>query len=235
MQTIGEGFIEALKLLIGLDKETYEIICLSVVISLTSTTLSAAIGIPLGIVAGVKTFRFKRQFARLLYTCMSLPPVVIGLIVAILLSRSGPLGKWQLIFTPAAMVIAQMLLITPIIAGILFNGAKQRGRQIRDYGKTMGAGRMEILLLLISEMRTTLLVAVVSGFGRAISEVGAVMIVGGNIKHHTRVMTTYIAMNNSMGNYASAIAMGVVLLLISFSVNAFLYRFVEGDNDASQD
>lgn len=232
MQTIGDGLIEALKLLISFDPEVYEIICLSLGLSLTSTTLSACLGIPMGLVLGVKTYRFKPQVSRLLYTCMSLPPVVVGLIVAILLSRSGPLGTWQLMFTPTAMVIAQMLLVTPIIAGILFNNAKQHGRQIKDFGKTMGAGRLDILWLLIREMRTSILVAVVTGFGRAISEVGAVMIVGGNIKHHTRVMTTYIAMNNSMGNYASAIAMGMVLLMISFIVNAFLYRFIEEEPNA---
>lgn len=232
MQTIGDGLLEALKLLISFDPEVYEIICLSLGLSLTSTTLSACLGIPMGLVLGVKEYRFKPQVSRLLYTCMSLPPVVVGLIVAILLSRSGPLGTWQLMFTPTAMVIAQMLLVTPIISGILFNNAKQHGRQIKDFGKTMGAGRLDILWLLIREMRTSILVAVVTGFGRAISEVGAVMIVGGNIKHHTRVMTTYIAMNNSMGNYASAIAMGMVLLMISFIVNAFLYRFIEEEPNA---
>ncbi len=232
MQTIAEGLIEALKLLISFDPEVYEIIFLSLGLSLTSTCLSACIGIPLGLILGVKDYRFKPQVSRVLYTCMSLPPVVVGLLVAIFLSRSGPFGSWQLMFTPGAMVIAQMFLVTPIIAGILFNNAKQHGKEIKDFGKTMGAGPIDLLMLLIKEMRTALLVAVVTGFGRAISEVGAVMIVGGNIKHHTRVMTTYIAMNNSMGNYASAIAMGLVLLLISFVVNAFLYRFIEGETHA---
>lgn len=232
MQTIAEGLIEALKLLISFDPEVYDIILLSLGLSLTSTCLSACIGIPMGLILGVKDYSFKPQVSRVLYTCMSLPPVVVGLVVAIFLSRSGPFGSWQLMFTPGAMVIAQMLLVTPIIAGILFNNAKQHGKEIKDFGKTMGAGPIDLLMLLIKEMRTTLLVAVVTGFGRAISEVGAVMIVGGNIKHHTRVMTTYIAMNNSMGNYASAIAMGLVLLLISFVVNAFLYRFIEGETHA---
>lgn len=233
MQAITEGLMEALKLLISFDPEVYEIIILSLGLSLTSTTLSACLGIPLGLVLGVKEYRCKPQVSRLLYTCMSLPPVVIGLVVAIFLSRSGPLGSFQLMFTPKAMVIAQMILITPIIAGILFNNAKAHGKAIKDFGKTMGAGPVDLLFLLIKEMRTALLVAVVTGFGRAISEVGAVMIVGGNIKHHTRVMTTYIAMNNSMGNYASAIAMGLVLLLISFVVNGFLYRFIEGETHAN--
>ena len=229
MQAIFEGLMEALKLLISFDPDVYEIIILSLGLSVTSTTLSALIGIPIGLFLGVETYRFKPQVSRILYTCMSLPPVVVGLIVAIFLSRSGPLGSLQLMFTPGAMVIAQMLLITPIIAGILFNNAKAHGKEIKDFGRTMGAGPIEILALMVKEMRTALLVAVVTGFGRAVSEVGAVMIVGGNIKHHTRVMTTYIAMNNSMGNYASAIAMGLVLLLISFVVNGFLYRFIEGE------
>lgn len=233
MQAIFEGLMEALKLLISFDPEVYEIIILSLGLSVTSTTLSALIGIPIGLFLGVETYRFKPQVSRILYTCMSLPPVVVGLIVAIFLSRSGPLGSLQLMFTPGAMVIAQMLLITPIIAGIMFNNAKSHGKEIKDFGRTMGAGPIEILALMVKEMRTALLVAVVTGFGRAVSEVGAVMIVGGNIKHHTRVMTTYIAMNNSMGNYASAIAMGLVLLFISFVVNGFLYRFIEGEGHES--
>jgi len=122
-----------------------------------------------------------------------------------------------------------MILITPIILGITYNDAKQYGPAISQIGITLGASKFQTLKLLITEMRITLLIALVTGFGRAISEVGAVMIVGGNIKGHTRVMTTYIAMNNSMGNYAMAISMGIVLLLISFIVNTVLYRYVAGE------
>ena len=229
MELLREGLKEALLLLIRFDKEVYSIIGLSIGLSFTSTVFSAFIGIPLGLYLGVKPFKFKKAFTRTIYTMMSLPPVVIGLLVALFLSRSGPLGTLGLLFTPTAMVIAQMILITPIILGITYNDAKQHGPAISQIGITLGASKFQTLKLLITEMRITLLIALVTGFGRAISEVGAVMIVGGNIKGHTRVMTTYIAMNNSMGNYAMAISMGIVLLLISFIVNTVLYRYVAGE------
>ncbi|HAS73092.1 MAG TPA: tungstate transporter permease [Clostridiales bacterium UBA8960] len=223
-----ESFKGAIKLLIGFDTEVYGIIFLSIGLSLTSTFLSSLVGIPLGLVLGIKDFKFKKSFTRLLYTLMSLPPVVIGLVVAMMLSRNGPFGPFELIFTPAAMVIAQTVLITPIITGIVFNQAKDNGQSVREIGLTLGANRIQLIWLLMRELKITLLIAIVSGFGRAVSEVGAVMIVGGNIKGHTRVMTTYIAMNNSMGNYNAAIAMGIVLLLIAFSVNSVLYRYMDG-------
>lgn len=229
MEFILEGFREALKLLYTFDREVYAIIGLSIILSFASTFFSAIIGVPLGIYLGIKHFKFKHAFTRWIYTMMSLPPVVIGLLVAIFISRSGPLGSLKLLFTPTAMVIAQMILITPIILGIVYNNARDRGSAIRQIALTLGANRLQTLQLLIKEMRITILIALVTGFGRAISEVGAVMIVGGNIKGHTRVMTTYIAMNNSMGNYGMAIAMGIVLLGISFIVNSVLYHYVMGD------
>lgn len=229
MDLLKEGLKEALLLLLRFDREVYSIIGLSIGLSFTSTIFSAIIGIPMGLYLGIKPFRFKKTFTRTIYTMMSLPPVVIGLLVALFLSRSGPLGTLGLLFTPTAMVIAQMILITPIILGITYNDAKQHGPAISQIGITLGASKYQTLKLLITEMRITLLIALVTGFGRAISEVGAVMIVGGNIKGHTRVMTTYIAMNNSMGNYAMAISMGIVLLLISFIVNTVLYRYVAGE------
>lgn len=233
MNSFGEGFAEALRLLISLDGEIYEIIGLSLMLSISATTLSSLMGVPLGLCLGLKKFRFKRSLSRILYTLMSLPPVVVGLAVAILLSRNGPLGSYGLIFTPMAMVIAQVLLITPIITGIVFNHAKRHGPEINEMGLTLGGSWIDRLLLLVSEMRITILIAIITGFGRSISEVGAVMIVGGNIKHHTRVMTTFIAMNNNMGNYAAAIAMGIVLLFLSFVVNAILYHFIDGDSNES--
>lgn len=230
MNSFGQGFIEALKLLISFDSEIYEIIGLSMALSIVATTISSCIGVPLGLFLGLKSFRFKAVFSQILYTLMSLPPVVVGLGVAILLSRTGPFGKYGLIFTPAAMVIAQVILISPIIMGIVFNHTKVYGNRVKDIGRTLGADRWQLLKLLIVELKITILIAIVTGFGRSISEVGAVMIVGGNIKFHTRVMTTFIAMNNNMGNYAAAIAMGLVLLAISFTINAILYHFIDGES-----
>lgn len=229
MDIFVDGFRDAFKLLIGFDQEVYEIIILSIGLSIASTICSAIFGIPLGLILGIKNFKSKRLLTRLLYTLMSLPPVVIGLAVVLFLSRSGPLGSLGLIFTPGAMIIAQTILITPIITGIVFNQAKDKGLAVMQIGQTLGSGRVDLLWLLIKELKITILIAIVTGFGRAVSEVGAVMIVGGNIKGHTRVMTTYIAMNNSMGNYATAIAMGIVLLFISFTVNSVLYRYMDGE------
>ena len=229
MGYIYDGLNEALKLLISLDKEVYSIIFLSIYVSLASTLLSTIISIPIGFTLGLKNFKGKKVFTRFINTFMSLPPVVVGLIVAVVISRRGPLGDLKLLFTPAAMIIAQTLLVTPIITGILFNNSKERGKIIKEVSKTLGGNRWDTLLLLVKEMRIDILVAIVTGFGRAISEVGAVMIVGGNIKGHTRVMTTFIAMNHSMGNYSVSIAMGIVLLAISFITNSILYHYMIGE------
>jgi len=226
---IAEGFKEAIGLLIGFDKEVYGIITLSLIVSTTATVVAALICVPLGIHLGIKDFKGKKAFSRILYTFMSIPSVVVGLVVAIVLSRRGPLGKFDLLYTPKAMVIAQTLLVTPLILGLTYSLSKNRGKEIEKIGKTLGADKMDIIILTIKELKLDLIVNVVTGFSRAISEVGAVMIVGGNIKHHTRVMTTFIAMNNSMGNYATSIAMGIVLLGISFVVNSIIYGRITGD------
>lgn len=229
MGYIMDGLKEAFNLLLSFDREIYAIILLSIFVSFTSTIISSLIGTPIGLFLALKKFRFKKVVTRFLYTFMSLPPVVVGLVVAIIISRRGPLGHLGLLFTPTAMIIAQILLITPIITGIIFNNAKEHGYEIKQICVTLGGNRWDLLILLIKEMRINILIAVVTGFGRAISEVGAVMLVGGNILGHTRVMTTFIAMNNSMGNYSTSIAMGIVLLIISFIVNSILYKYVIGD------
>jgi tungstate transport system permease protein len=229
MEHIINGFKEAINLLISFDQEICSIILLSIWVSFLATFLAALIGVPLGFFLGYKDFRFKGTVARIIYTLMGLPPVVVGLIVAIILSRKGPLGSLGLIFTPTAMIIAQIMLVTPIITGIIFNNSKERSPQIREICLTLGGKRWDLFWLFIKEMRHYILIALVSGFGRAISEVGAVMIVGGNIKGHTRVMTTFITMNNNMGNYATSIAMALVLLTISFICNSILYSKIDGD------
>jgi tungstate transport system permease protein len=158
---------------------------------------------------------------------MSLPPVIAGLVIFLLIMRKGPLGSLGLSFTPAAMIIAQVLLVTPIITGLTYNIVKEKAPKIKALAKTLGANRGEAMKLLIFELRVGILAAIVSGLGRAISEVGAVMLVGGNIVGRTRVMTTYIAQLQRMGNYERAIAVAIVLLLISFTLNAILYNIQE--------
>lgn len=221
---IADGFVQAFHLLASFDPEVYGVIGLSLVVSTLSALISGFFGTVIGIYTGLKPFRGKRLYARILYTMMGLPPVVVGLLVALVLSRRGPFGSLELIFTPTAMVIAQVILVTPIVTGIVYNVAVKRGREVYELGKTLGGGPLDLLKLFTKELKVELLAAYVTGFGRAVSEVGAVMIVGGNIKGHTRVMTTYIAMNNSMGNYAQSIAMAIVLLTLSFLANAFVYH-----------
>ncbi|MCM1992543.1 ABC transporter permease [Oceanirhabdus seepicola] len=225
MEYIITGIKEAFDLLLSFDGETYKIIFLSIYVSFFSTIISSLIAVPIGLVFATKEFRLKKLWTRILYTLMGIPPVVVGLIVSLFLSRRGPLGELQLMFTPTAMIIAQSILVIPIITGIIFNNFKEKAGEIINVSKTLGAGKFYTFILLINEMRVYVLIALVTGFGRAISEVGAVMIVGGNIKGHTRVMTSFIAMNNSMGNYSQSIAMGFVLLTLSFVTNSMLYMF----------
>ncbi len=223
------GLKGAVELLLSFDQEVYRVILLSLYVSLTSTLISTIFAIPIGIGLGVSNFPFKKVIVRILYTSMSLPPVVVGLVVFLLISRKGPLGFLEVNYTPTAMIIAQVCLVVPIITGIVYNGTKEKGEIVRRLGKTLGANRYQTLILLIKELRVHLFAAIVTGYGRAISEVGAVMIVGGNIKGHTRVMTTTIAMLQNMGEYDMAIAMGIALLLLSFIINSVLYYFQQGE------
>lgn len=225
MDYILEGFKEAGRLLIGFDREVYNIVFLSLFVSTTSTIIASLIFIPLGIYLGIKNFKGKKLFSRLLYTSMSTPSVIVGLVVAIILSRRGPFGFLDLIYTPKAMIIAQTLLVTPLILGLSYSLSKNRGKTIEKVGTTLGARRFDVIILIIRELKIDLLVNIVTAFSRAISEVGAVMIVGGNIKGHTRVITTTISMMNSMGDYPMAIALGIVLLIISFGINSLIYSY----------
>jgi tungstate transport system permease protein len=224
MDYIIQGFGEAFRLLLSFDKEIYGIIFLTLYVTITSTFIATLIGVPLGILTGIKNFRFKKTLVRFLYTFMSMPPVIAGLFVYLMLARRGPLGQLELLFTPTAMIIAQVSLVAPIIMGITYNSTREKGERIKQVAHTLGAGRRQALALLIFELKADILASIVSGFGRAISEVGAVMLVGGNIKGHTRVMTTSIAMLQSMGETSQAIAIGLVLLGLSFIINSILYH-----------
>lgn len=227
MDVISAGIAQAFRLIISGDPEIYGIIGLSLFVSFSSVIISTCLGMPVGILLGTHSFRGKGVLLRIIYTFMSLPPVIAGLTVFLILMRRGPLGHLQLNYTPTAMIIAQICLVTPIIIGLTYNLVRDKAPVVNRLGITLGANRLEIMFLMIREMRIGLTAAVVSGFGRAISEVGAVMIVGGNIKGKTRVMTTYITELKSMGDYSRAIAIGIVLLIIAFSINAILYNFQE--------
>lgn len=224
MEEIAIGFHDALKLLLTGDAELYGIVGLSLMVSLSSVAISTCLGVPCGALIGTHSFHFKNALLRIIYTLMSLPPVIAGLVVFLLIMRRGPLGSWGLTYTPAAMIIAQVCLVTPIITGLTYNIVRDKAPKVKSLAVTLGAGRFESLKLLIFELRIGILAAIVTGLGRALSEVGAVMIVGGNIKGKTRVMTTYIAQLKSMGDYSTAIAVGIVLLILAFLINTFLYN-----------
>lgn len=224
MNTIAEGFLEALRLIFTFDPEVYEVVGLSLFVSLTAVALSALVSVPAAVWAGLQDFRWKRLLSRLAFTLMSVPSVVVGLVVVLLFSRRGPLGFFDLLYTPALMIVAQAVLISPLIFGLVYHSICLNGTTIRQEGFLLGARGWRLLALVIWEQKRELTGHGVAGFSRAISEVGTVMIVGGNIKGQTRVMTTSIAMMNSMGEYQTAIALGVVLLVTSLTVNSLLYQ-----------
>lgn len=212
-------------MIISGDRGIYDIIALTLMVTLSSTVIAAAIGMPLGVLLGSKDFYGKRLIMRLVHTFMGLPPVVAGLAVLIVLSRKGPLGSLHLLYTPAAMVIAQVILITPIIMGYSSTAVTQKASAVRAACVGWGIGRGRAQALLMYECRFALSAALLAGFARAVSEVGAVMIVGGNIQYKTRMMTTAISLETGKGNYDTAIALGIVLLAISFFINSLVYSF----------
>lgn len=228
MTSITQGFKEAIDLLRSFDAELWQIIANSFMVSLSATILAALIAVPLGAVLSRIQFRGKSLVGRILYTLMSLPTVVLGLLVFLILSRNGPLGFLGLMYTKRAMMIAQFLLITPLITALVWSVCEKQGTEIAETAKTLGAGQLQQTGIIIRELRAPITSQVMTGFSRAISEVGAVMIVGGNIRYQTRVMTTSISMMNSMGQYAQAIALGLVLLFISLILNSLVYS-LRGD------
>ncbi len=205
-------------------KELAPVILMSLVVSISSSLIASAVGISLGIPAALKKFKFKQVIIRVSDTLMSLPPVLMGLLVYLLLSRSGPLGSLQLLFTPIAMIIAQTFLIIPIVFGLTVAYYSKNAPEIRKTCLSLGAEEKTVLITIIKESKTYIFTIFTVAFGRAISEVGAVMMVGGNIKGYTRVMTTYIALETGKGNFEGAIMIGVILLVISFFINFSVKR-----------
>ena len=222
MQEISAAFGLALRLIVSGDPELTQIVLLSLEISLSAVMLAAVLGMPLG--AAIALFRFPGRGALvvLLNACMGLPPVVVGLFVYLMLSRAGPLGELGLLFTPTAMVIAQAILVTPIIAALTRQTIEDLYVEYREQLQSLGVGPLRAIPTLLWDGRFSLLTAVLAGFGRAAAEVGAVIIVGGNINHVTRVMTTTIALETSKGYLGLALGLGFVLLLIVVAVNASL-------------
>ena len=226
MDEFGIAFIEAIAMVIELDNGLVEIVGLSLGVSFTAVFIAALIGLPLGAAAALFRFPGRTFIVVILNAFMGLPPVVVGLIVYILLSRAGPLGVLGLLFTPTAMIIAQVILVTPIIASLTRQVIEDLWQEYEEQMRSLGAGPMKSLTALLWDGRFSLLTAILAGFGRASAEVGAVMIVGGNIDHATRVMTTAIALEVSKGDLSLALALGLILLTLSACVNgtAFLIR-----------
>lgn len=223
-----EYLLQALNLLFGSDPELRQIIGVTLQMSVLSTSISALLGLPLGIWIGSNEFRGKQWVQRINNTLMGLPPVVAGLAVMLILSRSGPLGQWKLLYTVTAMVIAQVVLITPILTGLTANLVSLRAPQIRETAAGMGLSPFKRMLYTAYDCRVQFVSTILAGFGRAIAEVGAVQIVGGNVQYKTRVMTTAIMLQTNMGHFEFAIALGLVLLVISFTINALVQRLSDG-------
>ena len=220
MDSFWGAFAGALGLVVALDPDLMEIIGLSMRVTLTAVVLACVIGLPLGAAVGTFNFPGRTLVAVILNALMGLPPVVVGLLVYLVLSASGPLGPLRLLYTPTAMIIAQMVLVTPIVAALTRQVIEDLNREYSEQFASLGVGRFDRLTAMLWDARYSLLTVALAGFGHAVAEVGAVIIVGGNINHVTRVMTTTIALETSKGNLQLALALGVILLMIAFAVNA---------------
>jgi tungstate transport system permease protein len=229
MGEVGQGLWEALGLLVAGDPALYEIVWLSLRVSGIALLISTMIGIPAGAALGLMRFRGRRPAVALVFTGMAFPPVVIGLFVYIMLSRKGPLGSLALdwiprLFTPEAMIVAQTIIAFPLVAGFTMISVMAVEPNLRLQVQSLGASRWQTTLAVLEEARTGVIAAVVAGFGGIISEVGAVMLVGGNIEGQTRVLTTAIVLETNKGNFGLALALGLILLSFAFFANFMILR-----------
>ncbi|MDJ0607921.1 MAG: ABC transporter permease [Kiloniellales bacterium] len=233
MQDLTDAFATAFGLIAGLDPDLVEIVALSLRVSLTAVALAALIGLPLG--AALALFRFPgREVLNVaLNALMGLPPVVVGLFVYLMLSRAGPLGVLGLLFSPTAMIIAQCLLVAPIVAALSRQVVEDLWAEYQEQLQSLGCGPARAIPTLLWDGRTSLVTVVLAGFGRASAEVGAVMIVGGNIDHVTRVMTTAIALETSRGDLALALGLGLILMLLSLAINGAAYAVSRASRPAA--
>lgn len=222
MDVLWDAIGSAVDRLVSGDRETLDVLALSLRVSLAATALAFLLGVPIGAAAALGRFPGRRLALALLHTGMGVPPLVAGLVVTIALWRSGPLGSLGLLYTPAAMTIAQTLIALPLVAGISAAALQQVDPEFRTQMRGLGAGRWRSLWAVAVEARLPLLAAVMAGFGAAISEVGAALMVGGNVKGETRVLTTAAVLETSKGNFGLALAFGLILLVVAFAVNLLL-------------
>jgi len=223
MNEITLGLKEAFSLVLSLDSDLLEIVGLSLQVTLSAVLIASVIGLPIGAWLVVNRFRFRRHTIAVMNALMGLPPVVVGLLVYMLLSRSGPFGVLNLLFTPTAMIIAQVIIITPLIASISHQTIRDLWAEYHDLLISLNASRRQRIVALIWDGRRALLTAMLAGFGRGIGEVGAIMIVGGNIDHSTRVLTTAISLETGKGNFAFAMGLGFVLITLAVLVNLLIH------------
>jgi tungstate transport system permease protein len=222
LELILQGIGKAFRLLVTFDRDVMGITLLSLEVSGFATLISLTIGISAGTVLALTRFPGRRFMVGLVNTGMGLPPVVVGLFVSIVLWRNGPLGFLELLYTPSAMIIAQALIATPIVTGITISAMQQLPPKLRLQILALGATRLQLIWMLVKEARLPLLAGVMAGFGGVISEVGASIMVGGNIKGYSRVLTTATVMETSRGNFEAAIALSIILLLLAYAVNVIL-------------
>ncbi len=222
MELIFEGLSRAVSMLLRADSELATILWLSIKVSVGAVTLALAVGVPIGTWLALGKFRGQRFLVAIANAGMGLPPVVVGLTVAVLLWRSGPLGAWGILYTPTAMILAQLVIALPIVVALTTSAIQSLDQRIRLEALSLGASTIQMVKVLWREARLGLLAAAMAGFGGAISEVGAVLMVGGNIKGQTRVMTTAIVTETRMGHFDVAIALGILLLALVFFANLVL-------------
>lgn len=222
MQGFATEFSTAMTLILQGDSELWAIVLLSLQVSVFAVLISALIGMPVGAALAVARFPGRRALIVLMNALMGFPPVVVGLLVYLMLSRSGPFGVLELLYTPTAMIIAQVVLVTPIVAALTRQVVEMLAEEYSEQLRSLGVSRLASVPVLLWDARLALITALLAGFGRAIAEVGAVIIVGGNINHVTRVMTTTIALETSKGNLALALALGAILIGIAVAVNAMV-------------
>jgi tungstate transport system permease protein len=225
MDYIINGFIEAFRLIFALDQDVFSAVFISLRVSLIAIVLSSIISLPLGFFIATKDFAGKRFVITALNTLMAVPTVVVGLIVYTFISRQGPFGMLNLLFTPTAMIIGQFFLATPILSALTISAVHSLDTKVAETAMTLGADRKQTIWTIFMEARFALLAAVISGFGRIIGEVGAAMMLGGNIRGATRTISTAIALQTSMGEFEIGIALGIILLIVAFLINILFHYF----------
>jgi tungstate transport system permease protein len=226
--SIAESIRTAVSLIASADHDVFSAVWTSVSVAAWSILFASLLGLPLGIAVAVNEFPLKRAVTVLLNSLMAMPTVVLGLLVYGFISRQGPLGQWGLLFTPQAIIIGQALLAAPIVTNYAMAAVKGSDPQIIPTALTLGAGPLQSIVQLAREVRFGMMAAVIAGFGRAISEVGVAMMLGGNIRWYTRTMTTAIALETSKGEFAFGLALGIILMSISLAINIFLTLLQEG-------